>query len=63
MAVPKKRVSVSRKGMRNAHRKTVKAVNLAECKDCGAYKLPHHVCKCGMYNGRQIIAQKVKEEE
>ncbi|USO02066.1 MAG: 50S ribosomal protein L32 [Alphaproteobacteria bacterium] len=64
MAVPKKRVSVSRRGMRNAHRKTVKPVNLVECNSCGSYKLQHHVCpSCGIYNGRQIIAQKVKDED
>ena len=58
MAVPKKRTSVSRRGMRNSHRKSVKPVNLTECKNCGAFKLQHHVCSCGVYGDKVIFKTK-----
>jgi len=57
MAVPKKRTSKSRKGMRRAHDfiKTTPAVEV--CEACGAPKLRHHVCaQCGTYRGTQVLA-------
>ena len=54
MAVPKKRVSKARRGLRRSHTH-VKVLAHAACSHCGEQKLPHHRCsKCGMYNGRQI---------
>ncbi len=62
MAVPKKRTSVSRKGLRRAgqhhklYRKTVQS-----CSNCGDTVLPHTVCpSCGHYKGKQVIEIKVK---
>jgi large subunit ribosomal protein L32 len=61
MAVPKKKVSKSRRGMRRSH-DALKAVNTVECSNCGAQKRPHHVCdSCGYYNGRQIIVERSKD--
>lgn len=61
MAVPKKKTSVSRRGMRRSHHGLV-AINTHECTNCGATKLPHHVChSCGFYNGRQVL--KVKKNK
>lgn len=55
MAVPKKKTTPSKRGMRNSHN-SLKAKQLTECKDCGELKLPHHVCEgCGYYNGKKII--------
>ncbi|HEX2477808.1 MAG TPA: 50S ribosomal protein L32 [Geminicoccaceae bacterium] len=57
MAVPKKKVSKSRRDMRRSHHR-LRAVNLGECSNCGELKLPHHVCQaCGHYNGREVIPQ------
>lgn len=61
MAVPKRKTSPSRRGMRRAH-DSLKAVNSVECSNCGSRKLPHHLCKsCGHYNGRQVITSVVAE--
>ena len=62
MAVPKKKTSQSRKGMRRSHH-ALKPVMSVECPNCGARKLPHHVCgSCGHYKGRQVMTQAVAEE-
>lgn len=57
MAVPRKKVSRSKRNMRRAHHRLEK-VNLIECMNCGELKLPHHICEaCGHYNGREVIPQ------
>jgi large subunit ribosomal protein L32 len=54
MAVPKKKVSPSRYGMRRSH-EALGAEAHAECPNCGELKRPHHVCgSCGYYDGREI---------
>lgn len=54
MAVPKKKVSKSRRNQRRAH-DGLSSLSHMECPNCGELKLPHHVCgSCGMYNGRII---------
>jgi len=56
MAVPKRKTSPSRRGMRRAHHALV-AETFAECKSCGELKRPHHVCShCGQYDGREVVA-------
>lgn len=65
MATPKKRTSVSRKGMRRAgqHHKLY-AKNTGTCPNCEETVMPHHVCpSCGMYKGVEVIKLKVKAEE
>lgn len=58
MATPKRKKSPSRRGMRRSH-DSLKATNTAECKNCGAPKLPHHVCAgCGYYEDKEVIAKK-----
>ncbi len=64
MAVPKKRTSVSRKGLRRAgqHHKLY-AKNPQACTNCGDSVLPHCVCPaCGHYKGKQVIEIKVKAD-
>lgn len=57
MAVPKKKVSKSRRDMRRAN-DLLKPVGSIECANCGERKLPHHVCKaCGYYDGREVVAK------
>jgi len=55
MAVPKKKVSKSRRDMRRSHHALVRP-NIAECPNCGEVKRSHHVCKaCGFYDGREVV--------
>ncbi|AFC25442.1 50S ribosomal protein L32 [Saprospira sp. CCB-QB6] len=61
MAHPKSRISKQRKRKRRTHYK-IEAPNVIDCQNCGAPKLPHHVCgECGFYRGRLMVAPKVKE--
>jgi len=65
VATPKKRTSVSRKGLRRAgqHHKLYRKFPQA-CTNCGDSALPHHVCPtCGHYKGKQVVEIKVKTEE
>jgi large subunit ribosomal protein L32 len=60
MAVPKRKTSPSRRGMRRAH-DALKANSYVEDKESGELRRPHHVdLKTGRYNGKQIL--KPKEE-
>jgi large subunit ribosomal protein L32 len=57
MAVPKKRTSKRRKGMRRAHDHLTPTAASMICPSCGELKLMHHVCSsCGTYRGEQILA-------
>ncbi|MBV9523461.1 MAG: 50S ribosomal protein L32 [Alphaproteobacteria bacterium] len=56
MAVPKKKVSKSRRNMRRAHH-ALAPINSVECPNCGESKRPHHLCAaCGYYDGREVVA-------
>lgn len=60
MAVPKKKTSKSRRGMRRAHDFDTPA-NFVICKNCGKPVLPHHVCQfCNFYNGRNVKVSEVQ---
>ncbi len=49
MAVPKKKLSKSRRGMRRSH-DAIAAVNTITCSYCGQPNIPHNVCRfCGKY--------------
>ncbi|MBT3558726.1 MAG: 50S ribosomal protein L32 [Rhodospirillales bacterium] len=55
MAVPKKKISQSRRGMRRSHDSLASAV-YEECSNCGELKQPHHVCgECGHYKDREVV--------
>lgn len=57
MAVPKKRTSKSRKGMRRSHHAIKPNAAAMICPSCGELKLMHRVCEsCGTYKGAQVIA-------
>jgi len=52
MAVPKSKISNSRRGMR-------KATNYVEDQDSGELRRQHHIdLKTGMYKGRQVLPPK-----
>ncbi|QUD88548.1 50S ribosomal protein L32 [Phenylobacterium montanum] len=58
MAVPKRKVSPSRAGMRRSHH-ALGANSYIEDKETGELRRPHHVdLKTGMYKGRQVLTQK-----
>ncbi|HMN52239.1 MAG: 50S ribosomal protein L32 [Xanthobacteraceae bacterium] len=58
MAVPKRKTSPSRRGMRRSA-DALKTTAYVEDKDSGELRRPHHVdLKSGMYKGRQILKPK-----
>lgn len=58
MAVPKKKTSPSRRGMRRSHL-ALKAPTYVEDKESGELRRPHHIdLATGMYRGRQILEPK-----
>ena len=58
MAVPKKKTSPSRRGMRRSA-DAIKAEAYVEDKDSGELRRPHHIdLKTGMYRGRQVLKPK-----
>lgn len=61
MAVPKRKTSPSRRGMRRAH-DALKANAYVEDKESLELRRPHHIDpKTGRYNGRQVL--KVEDED
>jgi len=57
MAVPKRKTSKARRDKRRSSVWKLSAPNLVTCPKCGAFRLPHRVCKsCGSYNGREVLA-------
>ena len=57
MAVPKSKITRSKRNMRRAH-DALAAGNPAECPNCGELKRAHHVCgACGHYADREVVAQ------
>ena len=62
MAVPKKKTSKSKQGMRRSH-DFDKAVNVAHCSSCGKAIMQHNICKfCGTYAGRNTRVANLSEE-
>lgn len=58
MAVPKRKVSKSRRNQRRAH-DALKTVNWVEDSETGEAVRRHHVdLKTGMYKGRQVIEER-----
>jgi large subunit ribosomal protein L32 len=58
MAVPKRKTSPSRRGMRRAH-DALKKNAYVEDKESGELRRPHHVdLKSGRYKGRQVLPAK-----
>lgn len=63
MAVPKRKTSPSRRGMRRSH-DALTAPAIIEDKDTGEFRRPHHIdLKTGMYRGRQVIVQKTTSDD
>ena len=63
MAVPKSKITKSKRGMRRAHH-ALRSVNTAECSNCGELKLPHHVCgSCGYYGHGNSLREIIKNND
>jgi large subunit ribosomal protein L32 len=55
MAVPKSKVTKSRRNQRRSH-DALPANTYSECPNCGELKRPHHLCAaCGHYDGREVV--------
>ena len=60
VAVPKRKVSPSRRNMRRSHH-ALGTNSYVEDKETGELKRPHHIdLKTGMYKGRQVIMPKAE---
>jgi large subunit ribosomal protein L32 len=60
MAVPKRKTSPSRRGMRRSA-DALKRPTYVEDKDSGELRRPHHIdLKTGMYKGRQVLKAKTE---
>jgi len=58
MAVPKSKITGSKRGMRRSHDR-LKAATYIEDKDSGELRRPHHIdLKTGKYRGRQVLEPK-----
>lgn len=58
MAVPKRKTTPSKRGMRRSHDR-LKGNTFIEDQDSGELRRPHHIdLKTGMYRGRQILEPK-----
>ncbi len=56
MAVPKRKSSKSKRGMRRSHH-ALKLKSTSTCPRCKSAKLPHRVCPhCGFYKKTEVIA-------
>lgn len=56
MAVPKQKKGRSATHTRRSANSKVSAAARSVCPQCGAPKLPHHVCpNCGHYKDREVI--------
>ncbi|MBT05543.1 MAG: 50S ribosomal protein L32 [Rhodospirillaceae bacterium] len=56
MAVPKRKVTRSRRDKRRSHH-SLSQINLVECSNCGELKRAHHMCSaCGYYRGREVVS-------
>ena len=62
MAVPKTKLSKSRKNKRRSNVWKLAAPALSKCNQCGVLKTPHRVCSdCGYYKGRQVVSKQEDE--
>jgi large subunit ribosomal protein L32 len=60
MAVPKRKTSPSRRGMRRSA-DALKRPSYVEDEDSGELRRPHHIdLKTGMYRGRQVLDKKAE---
>ena len=62
MAVPKSKISKSKKNMRRSH-DSLRSINIIEDKESGEPRLSHRIdISTGIYNGKQIIRKKTPKD-
>ncbi|MDR1511490.1 MAG: 50S ribosomal protein L32 [Endomicrobium sp.] len=62
MPNPKRKHTPHRRDCRRSANSKLDVPNLSKCPSCDVAKLPHKVCsKCGFYNGKLVIAKKIKK--
>ncbi|MBL7067034.1 MAG: 50S ribosomal protein L32 [Candidatus Marinimicrobia bacterium] len=60
MALPKRKISKSRRNKRRTHQKLT-AATVVKCPQCNEPRLPHRACpNCGYYRGRPVLSVKEK---
>lgn len=63
MPNPKRKHTPMRRDSRRASNWTVTASNPSKCPQCGAARMPHHICpSCGFYNGELVVPKKEKKK-
>lgn len=65
MAVPKRRTSHAKQGMRRSHH-AIKPMQVSYCNNCGEQVLTHRVCSnCGYLNSqkREVVSVEQTKEE
>jgi len=64
MAVPKHKVSKSRKGIRSSAVFKAQPASMTECPQCHAVRKPHTVCgNCGYYKGAKVMETRKDAKE
>lgn len=61
MAVPKRKTTPSKRGMRRAHKKVSPVNHITEAKPTGEAVRRHHVSADGYYRGRQVTTDAVNQ--
>ena len=57
MAVPKRKTTPSKRGMRRSH-DALTVAQSGSCTNCDGMTLAHHICpECGFYKGRFVFEQ------
>jgi large subunit ribosomal protein L32 len=58
MGVPADKTTKSKRNKRRSHHALVRP-NTSTCPQCGELKVPHRVCTCGFYKGKEVIAPRM----
>jgi large subunit ribosomal protein L32 len=62
MPNPKRKHTPHRRDCRRSANSKLNSPNVSKCSNCGVAKMPHRVCPgCGFYDGKLIVAKKVKK--
>lgn len=62
MAVPKRKTTPSKRGMRRSH-DALKPANIVIEKTTGEFTLPHHVSSNGYYRGKKVLEVNTKKKK
>jgi large subunit ribosomal protein L32 len=64
MPNPKRKHTPHRRDCRRSANSKLNTPNAGKCPNCGVAKMPHRICpECGFYNGKLIVAKKVKKHK